>query len=129
MSTSARRRGSRAHPPGGRGGVQPPLLNQVVNRDGDPPSPPAPARKDDDLVEALRREGVRVTRAIMRDFASERIWAAIEAYQEVDDAGPGLLVWMVREGCEPRAPRQDQVEADWLERRMQIHAVRQERAS
>ncbi len=116
---------SRTRAPGWEAGVQPPLLNTVVNRDTDPPPPsPAPARDDDELLEALRTEGVRVTRAIMRDFDPGRIWAAIEAYKEVDNAGPGLLVWMIREGCAAAKPKVDE-RADWLRRRMEIHQKRQ----
>lgn len=115
--------------PGGEGGVQPPLLNTVVNRDTDPPpSPPAPAREDNDLLEALRNEGVRVARVIVRDFDADRIWAALEAYQEADDGGPGLLVWMIREGCEPRHKEIDE-RTDWLRRRMEIHEQKQARVS
>ncbi len=126
MPKPVRRHVSRARPPGGEGGVQPPLLNTVVNRDVYPPSPPPAPASNGDLLEALRDEGVRIAHAVVRDFDPDRIWAAIEAYQEAEDAGPGLLVWMIREGCEPRR----KAEADpWLERRMEVHRQRQERAS
>lgn len=124
---------SRTRAPGGEGGVQPPLLNTVVNRDTDPPpAPRAPAREDDELLAALHQEGVRVTRVIMRDFDPGRIWSALEAYQEAregkQDVGPGLLVWMIREGCEPQRRREDE-DSERLRRRMEIHEARQEAAS
>jgi hypothetical protein len=73
----------------------------------------------------------------MRDFDPGRIWSALEAYQEAreaaQDVGPGLLVWMVREGCEPAALSREERErderSDWLRRRMKIHQVRQEQVS
>ncbi len=134
MISSTYRRASRprTHAPGGEGGVQPPLLNTVVKQDTvPPPSPPPAPASDAELLEALRNEGVRVARVIMRDFDSDRIWAALEAYQEADDAGPGLLVWMIREGCEPRQRQRDESDgqAEWLRRRMEIHELRQEAVS
>ncbi len=127
MASSTYRRASRPRPPGGRGAIQPPLLNTVYKRDTDPPPSPTPA-SNDDLLEALRDEGVRVAASIVRDFDEARIRAALEAYQEVEDAGAGLLVWMIREGCEPRRPRRDD-QAEWIERRQEIHQLRQERVS
>ena len=101
-----------------RGGVQPPLLNQV-KREVNPSSSP-PAREPNRRIEMgrlLKSCGVRFYWSLARDYSAELIEGKVREWRDDPDAGPGLLVKMIQEGgqvLEAEVVRTEAEEgADW----------------
>ena len=102
---------------GGGGGASSEKLTLVrTSQDNPPPTTPARER----LERELHQRGVTSARKLALWYRLGRIELAIRAWdlqvEAGEDVGPGLLVWYIREGVEPRERDQKGAE-DWLERR------------
>lgn len=104
-----------------RGGVQPPLLNQIRHRDEDLPSPP-PARnapnRQIEMARLLKSCGVRFYWSLAQDYPAELIEAKVAEWEEGPETGPGMLVRMIQQGgpIVEASPRRSSG-ADWFEER------------
>lgn len=106
-----------------RGGVQPPLLNQVIREVKNPSSPPAreaenaPDRRIE-IGRLLKSCGVRFYWSLARDYPAEAIEAKVSEWREGPATGPGMLVRMIQDGGPVlEVEGRDDPEADWLQRR------------
>lgn len=118
-----------ASPRGGGGGVQPPLLVQIIS---DRETSPSPQRENPETPDRRLELGGRLcaagifqrkARELAASWPAEHIEGWLKAW-EADRAGaegPGALVWRIEHEEPPAVQRS--AEADWLERRYEA-AVR-----